>query len=222
MPWKNKLGETKEISRFPLDSDEFLWRVSIASVVSDGPFSNFPGVERCIVVLPSTEFSGKGLRLSTQRPNQEVKTHTIKELQPFVYSGESTTRAELIDFPVADFNVMTRRGVARAETSILSTTPNGATKLADTRIYGSSLEDPGLVRFPDVSLFYCVDGMTTISAGGKAHDISKGDAMMFKHRQSPGSTMLNISGKPASLCIRVDIHELSMYNLDFSTMQATG
>ncbi len=42
--------------------DEFLWRVSIADVERDGPFSRFPGIDRTIVLL-----EGAGMRLRSGR-----------------------------------------------------------------------------------------------------------------------------------------------------------
>ncbi len=44
MPWKNGGGETAEIAVFPPSADlsEFGWRISMATVSSDGPFSAFP------------------------------------------------------------------------------------------------------------------------------------------------------------------------------------
>ena len=59
MPWKNGGGSTDEIATYPRGAglDAFDWRVSIAHVASDGPFSRFPGVERTITLL-----EGAGMR----------------------------------------------------------------------------------------------------------------------------------------------------------------
>jgi hypothetical protein len=51
--WSNGLGWTREIARSPAVGD-FDWRVSIAEVDRDAPFSVFPGVEREIVLLSAT------------------------------------------------------------------------------------------------------------------------------------------------------------------------
>jgi uncharacterized protein len=56
-PWKNGRGETVELWRLDV-SGVLLARLSRASVVEDGPFSLFPGVERNLTVL-----SGPGFRL---------------------------------------------------------------------------------------------------------------------------------------------------------------
>ena len=57
MRWKNGAGWTSEILKSP-DADDWNWRLSIAEIETDAPFSAFPGVERELVLL-----SGNGLRL---------------------------------------------------------------------------------------------------------------------------------------------------------------
>ena len=44
--WKNGLGWTREVLRWPPGADDWDWRISIAEVDKGGPFSSFPGVER--------------------------------------------------------------------------------------------------------------------------------------------------------------------------------
>ena len=46
MRWKNGAGWTSEILRAP-DVDDWDWRLSIAEIEADAPFSAFPGVDRC-------------------------------------------------------------------------------------------------------------------------------------------------------------------------------
>ena len=63
MPWKNGGGETVEVIVHPEGASlsDFGWRVSMASVASDGPFSVFPGIDRTLAVL-----SGNGMALSIE------------------------------------------------------------------------------------------------------------------------------------------------------------
>ena len=60
MPWKNGLGHTMQIATHPADADlaSFVWRVSVAEVTQDGPFSPFAGVDRTLVLL-----TGAGMKL---------------------------------------------------------------------------------------------------------------------------------------------------------------
>ena len=54
MPWKNGGGITYEVAVFPAISpslDDFDWRVSMARVAADGPFSLFPGIDRSLAIV---------------------------------------------------------------------------------------------------------------------------------------------------------------------------
>ncbi|RYD84037.1 MAG: hypothetical protein EOP61_40645 [Sphingomonadales bacterium] len=57
MRWKNGGGWTSEILKSPA-GDDWDWRLSIAEIESDAPFSAFPGINRELLLL-----SGNGLRL---------------------------------------------------------------------------------------------------------------------------------------------------------------
>ena len=60
MPWANGGGETTELhSNLQEGSDRMLWRISMADVLSAGPFSHFDGYDRVLVLL-----EGNGIGLS--------------------------------------------------------------------------------------------------------------------------------------------------------------
>ncbi|MCM2255076.1 MAG: HutD family protein [Vicinamibacteria bacterium] len=109
MPWKNGLGVTTEIARFPADGDRFDWRVSIASVDRDGPFSCFPGIDRILLVLV-----GDGLLLERADGGQT----RLGPLEPCAFSGDDETTGRLVGGPIRDFNVMARRGVVQARLEV--------------------------------------------------------------------------------------------------------
>lgn len=104
MPWKNGGGVTREIVCQPTGAGigDFDWRVSIAHIASDGPFSAFPGVDRIITLL-----SGGGVHL--QSNDGDVDHLLDKPLTPFAFKGETNINASLLDLDCHDFNVMTRR-----------------------------------------------------------------------------------------------------------------
>src|SRR3546814_12598530 len=57
--WRNGLGWTREIhAHRPDPGSDWAWRLSIAEIERDAPFSAFPGVDRELVLLP-----GHGLPL---------------------------------------------------------------------------------------------------------------------------------------------------------------
>jgi len=113
-PWKNGGGVTREIVRIPADSgiDDFAWRVSLAELSADGPFSTFVGVDRVIVLLSGGGFD---LRSSDGTINHRLDT----PLAPFAFAGESAISARLIAGASSDFNVMVRRDSTKADVRIV-------------------------------------------------------------------------------------------------------
>ncbi|MFC1412413.1 HutD family protein [Streptacidiphilus sp. N1-12] len=110
--WKNGGGITREIASWPEDAgpDGFDWRISLAEVAAGGPFSAFPGVDRVITVV-----DGGGMELTV-----DGAAHRVAErYRPFGFAGDADTGCRLLDGPVSDFNVMTRRGRCAAGVEIL-------------------------------------------------------------------------------------------------------
>lgn len=108
--WRNQMGWTREIHAQPgpgSDMTHWDWRLSIAEIERDAPFSAFPGIDRELVLL-----SGNGLRL-------RFDDGEVHELHPpherLRFAGERSVVGELIDGPTHDFNLMWRRDRVRAE-----------------------------------------------------------------------------------------------------------
>lgn len=126
MPWKNGGGETTEIAVFPDNSGlgDFDWRVSMARVDGDGPFSSFSGIDRTLAIL-----EGAGIILDVE--GNELKRLTL-ESEPHGFPADVTTSARLIDGTVIDFNIMSRRGVVTHDVRCLwekVSLPAGVTRL---------------------------------------------------------------------------------------------
>lgn len=134
-PWKNGGGETRELAVAPPGAglDDFDWRISCAQVASGGPFSAFPGVDRSLLVL-----DGGGLRLDFADGQPLTLDVAAAPLQ---FAGERAVSAALLDGPVVDFNVMTRR--ARWQHGLQALTLHGRQVLR---------------RSADVELLYCAAG----------------------------------------------------------------
>jgi environmental stress-induced protein Ves len=113
-PWKNGDGVTREIVCQPQGAalDRFDWRVSIAHVASDGPFSAFPGVDRVITLL-----EGGGVRLRDAGGRFDHRLDT--PLAPFAFDGETPVTGTLLAGGCHDFNVMTRRAACRATVQVV-------------------------------------------------------------------------------------------------------
>jgi environmental stress-induced protein Ves len=103
VPWKNGGGSTTEIMIEPPGAQfhDFDWRISLATISQDGPFSQFPGVDRTLALV-----EGPGMVLEVDESRRFVlgDEDTIIE-----FPGEALMRAALSGGPNIDFNVMTRR-----------------------------------------------------------------------------------------------------------------
>jgi uncharacterized protein len=102
-PWKNGGGSTTEIAAEPSGAslDTFDWRISMAHVATDGPFSTFPGIDRTLAVV-----KGSGLVLTIAGGTPVTLAYGS---DPISFAGDSPTSARLIGGEIVDLNVMTRR-----------------------------------------------------------------------------------------------------------------
>ncbi len=113
--WKNGAGRTLELARWPehASADEFVWRVSIATIEESGLFSVYPDIDRLILLLEGDGVLLEGTQIS----------HRLDEvLQPFAFSGDAVIKATMLGASSRDFNVMTRRGWLHAQLRILDGT----------------------------------------------------------------------------------------------------
>jgi uncharacterized protein len=105
--WKNGLGWTREITRYPGAAENWLWRFSIAEVDKNGSFSTFEKIDREIVLL-----SGEGMRLNFA-DGESISLNPPHDKHRF--AGEREITAELINGPTQDFNAMWRRDIYDAQ-----------------------------------------------------------------------------------------------------------
>ena len=101
MAWKNGGGSTRNVAAAPAGSGpaHFDWRVSIAEVAADGPFSAFPGVDRVIMLVDGAEMA----------LDVDGVTHRLERFDVLAFSGEATTLCRVPAGPTRDLNLMTRR-----------------------------------------------------------------------------------------------------------------
>jgi environmental stress-induced protein Ves len=102
-PWKNGGGSTTELAIAPPGAsiDKFDWRISLATIAADGPFSQFGGVDRSLALV-----DGAGVWLDIDQDGR----FELSEEEPLIeFAGESHVCATLSGGPTTDFNVMTRR-----------------------------------------------------------------------------------------------------------------
>ena len=105
-PWKNGGGSTMEIAVFPLEAGlmAFDWRISLATITADGPFSSFPGIDRSLMLV-----DGDSVQLTLDGARKVV----LSAAQPMLwFPGEAAVHAQ-VKGVTTDFNVMTRRDRCR-------------------------------------------------------------------------------------------------------------
>jgi len=157
MPWKNGGGVTTEIAVFPADAslEDFGWRLSMATVASDGPFSSFAGVDRTLAVL-----DGEGIVLSVEgQPDVRV----TQSATPASFAADQPTSAALIAGPITDLNAMSRRGRWTHEMQRLVVQGQAA------------IADGG-----EIAIVFCASGSTAISDGEESLSLSRHDAAIVR------------------------------------------
>ncbi|NEI70696.1 HutD family protein [Rhizobium lusitanum] len=169
MPWKNGGGETVEIAVSPDGAGlaEFDWRVSMATVASDGPFSVFPGIDRTLSIL-----EGEGMTLFIEGRAPERLTQASA---PLPFAADAPTSATLIDGTITDLNVMTRRG--RFTHSVRRVSVDGTVSLASRRGVTLILCHRGHAEIAKLSLS-ALDCLL-LDAGGQETSVS-GKAELFQ------------------------------------------
>ena len=161
MPWKNGGGETIEIMKWPQDGDlsHFDWRISMAQVASDGPFSVFPQIDRHLAVL-----AGKGMVLTI---GDDAPVHLKPDGKTHAFAGDRPTSATLTDGPITDLNVMVRRGLWQAEVSC--------------HVMSGSRR---ILVDEDFILLLVQDGALQCSLASNTVSLAQGDAVLFTQQDA--------------------------------------
>jgi len=111
VPWKNGLGMTREVANGHRPDGSMLWRVSLATVDRDGPFSDFTGYKRVIMML-----EGEGMRLDFGGHGSALLD---RPFVPVVFDGAWPTSARLAGGPTRDLNVVTAQRDAASSVAVL-------------------------------------------------------------------------------------------------------
>lgn len=123
MPWSNGAGITYEVVRSP-ESGDFDWRVSLAEIENDGPFSVLSGIDRSLVLL-----EGEQVILTNAD-----KTIRLEELIVYNFPGEVPFECTLTSGPAKDLNIMTRRNKFSSKTEVLGPRSHLVDATKDTHI----------------------------------------------------------------------------------------
>lgn len=96
--WKNGGGETREIYKLLNKNMELFFRISVANIESDGPFSVYPNINRTLCLL-----QGNGIDLTFNHAQSFILKHALEFIS---FPGTDTIDCKLINGPVQDFNIM--------------------------------------------------------------------------------------------------------------------
>ena len=164
MPWKNGGGETREIVVSPAGAtlETLDWRVSLATVVEDGPFSVFKGVQRTLCVI-----RGAGIQLHA---GDRAPADLYVSSEPYSFDGEAATQARLINGAIEDLNVMSRRG--RFHHAVRRIVLSGGTTVLNTHA--------------ETLIIYCQRGDLLCTTGTDTANIQADDSAMFS---SPAASL---------------------------------
>jgi len=178
MPWKNGGGETVEIAVSPEGStlSDFDWRISMATVAMDGPFSIFAGIDRTLSIL-----DGNGMSLTIDGDGPVLLTQGSA---PLAFPADVAVAAALGDGPITDLNVMTRRAGLRhwvEKVDVDST----ATAHPPTPTW----------------IFLCHQGSVAVEWNGEHADLGPKDALLLEGAE--GIDVV-VSGKARCFLISID------------------
>jgi len=148
-PWKNGGGITHEIARHETGG-RMVWRLSVAEVGADGPFSRFEGLMRILTVI-----EGAGLSLVTPMGNLAALPRG-----PVRFPGDLPVDGRLIAGPVRDLNVIFDPGQVEARVDHLRAAELHLPRAADGRSFA----------------IYCLAGEVD---AGEAGRIAAGSAALF-------------------------------------------
>ncbi|CAI3793156.1 HutD family protein [Rheinheimera sp. MM224] len=168
--WKNGGGITHQLARFD-DNAGMRWRVSIAEVASDGPFSRFEQTDRIIMLLQGYGFCLHGAA--------EQAVVLDKTLVPFAFTGETEIDCTLIDGPVRDFNLMTRRADVKASLQVLSAT------------------DPSSLTLANESLLYLASGQLQVRFKEQSYQLDAGQSLLCT--AEAGELQIKAGAEPCQL-----------------------
>jgi environmental stress-induced protein Ves len=159
--WKNGGGSTTEIAIEPSGAslESFDWRISMAQVASDGPFSEFPGIDRTLAVI-----SGSGLQLSIAgKPAMTLDRGS----DPVQFPGDVASSARLLSGEITDLNIMSRR--QRFSHRLLRVQKSVSRNFDDD----------------DVAVAISLNGSTRLSSVGNTVLLGHGDAAVLSRTTDP-------------------------------------
>lgn len=175
IPWKNGGGLTHEAIRVPEIGDAFRWRISVAEIGASGPFSDFQGYQRKMVLL-----RGAGLTLSFADGAQECLEH-VGDIAEF--DGAQRAQCELLGGPCVDLNLMVADAIPDVRARVQGLTgPSAVDSLAGEALVIVAIAGSVLV----------------VPAAGAPVTLDAWDLAVVRHAQAAVTTLKSLAGSPAA------------------------
>ncbi len=187
--WRNGQGWTREIATGRMDdgiataqsgANDWDWRLSIAEIEQDGPFSEFAGCDRVLVLL-----SGNGMRL-------DFAGDPAVDLQPphgrIAFAGEQAVQCALVDGPTTDFNAIVRR-------------ERCSLQVFHRPLVGS------MVFFAEAGVLWAIHlmaGRATVKSGEAKVDLEQGDTALIDNGDGEASLRSILDGGGDALLVRIE------------------
>lgn len=176
-PWRNGGGFTTELAREG-EGERFLWRASIAEVERAGPFSDFAGYDRTLMLL-----EGEGLELDF---GPHGRRRIDRPHVPVAFDGGWKTGCRLLGGPVRDLNLIVDRARARGSIAVVPAYGGKEFTLAAAWV-----------------LLYCLQGSTRVEVAGAEHELHAGELLRL---DEPGGAPAALhEGQPGSLVADIRI-----------------
>jgi environmental stress-induced protein Ves len=118
VPWRNGGGTAWDIAEGG-DREAWDWRLSLAEIARDGPFSLYPQIDRLLILL-----AGEGITLSLE----DGPTQVLHPLDDLAFPGEAAMACRLLGGPARALNLMVNRRKARSVAGLVPC--DGAERLA--------------------------------------------------------------------------------------------
>ncbi|HTV94644.1 MAG TPA: HutD family protein [Steroidobacteraceae bacterium] len=110
LPWRNGGGVTHEAIRVPERGEPFRWRLSVAHIEASGPFSDFTGYRRTMVLLRG---GGVALRFADGSARELRAQGDLIE-----FDGALAVECELLKGPCWDLNLIAAAGLGALRTRV--------------------------------------------------------------------------------------------------------
>ncbi|HZZ94931.1 MAG TPA: HutD family protein [Usitatibacter sp.] len=179
-PWKNGGGVTTQLALHE-QGERWVWRLSLAEVARSGPFSDFAGYERTIMLV-----DGAGMELEVDGRATEALRLPYR---PFVFDGGARTRCILVDGPVKDLNLMVDRERAGASLDVIDT----------HRFRGTRLEARWTVA-------YALRGWTHVVTGDLECTLAPGELLRIDGAQGADLDLVGLDRSALVALIRIHEH----------------